>query len=234
MGHYAVWRYFTGSRDDSLHLPGARRCSTAVVHARHTSFPASGNQGTHGPHGPGGACFIEFATSGSQDLTITFTGDTGYRWRAYVLGIRNRRAWEHRINLVNDSGTIVIPAWEATTAVLIPVVTRWRDSADYMTPAANFSYSASANDAGIALDEGQPDGGGRQSIGPNPARGALRIPHSAFRDPRSPVILLDAAGHKVMNLQLGANDVRRLAPGVYFVREESPIGNHARKVVLTR
>jgi hypothetical protein len=31
--------------------------------------------------------------------------------------------------------------------------------------------------------------------------------------------LLDAAGRKVMGLHAGANDVSRLAPGVYFVRE---------------
>ncbi len=30
--------------------------------------------------------------------------------------------------------------------------------------------------------------------------------------------LLDASGRKVMDLQPGANDVRALAPGVYFVR----------------
>jgi len=32
--------------------------------------------------------------------------------------------------------------------------------------------------------------------------------------------LLDISGRKVMELRPGANDVRRLAPGVYFVREE--------------
>jgi hypothetical protein len=36
--------------------------------------------------------------------------------------------------------------------------------------------------------------------------------------------LLDIAGRKVMSLQPGENDIRRLAPGVYFVREEGPRG----------
>jgi hypothetical protein len=31
--------------------------------------------------------------------------------------------------------------------------------------------------------------------------------------------LLDVAGRKVLDLKSGANDVRALAPGVYFVRQ---------------
>jgi len=50
--------------------------------------------------------------------------------------------------------------------------------------------------------------------------------------------LLDAAGRKVMELQAGPNDVRRLAPGVYFVREaRAQVQAQAldvRKVVITR
>jgi YVTN family beta-propeller protein len=60
---------------------------------------------------------------------------------------------------------------------------------------------------------------------------------------RSPLVvhqpcdLLDAAGRKVLDLQPGANDVRALAPGVYFVRgPETEDGRPAgiRKVVVTR
>jgi hypothetical protein len=49
--------------------------------------------------------------------------------------------------------------------------------------------------------------------------------------------LLDAAGRHVMDLALGANDVRTLAPGVYFVRGEGRGAGDVgpvRKVVLTR
>jgi len=42
---------------------------------------------------------------------------------------------------------------------------------------------------------------------------------------RQPVVLLDAAGRKVMELRPGANDVRRLSPGVYFVREHSVVSS---------
>ncbi len=49
--------------------------------------------------------------------------------------------------------------------------------------------------------------------------------------------LLDAAGRKVMDLQPGANDVRTLAPGVYFVRPTSVAMRDTpsvAKVVVTR
>ena len=45
--------------------------------------------------------------------------------------------------------------------------------------------------------------------------------------------LLDASGRKVMNLRAGANDVRALAPGVYFVREAQAQAQAVTKVVLT-
>jgi len=35
-------------------------------------------------------------------------------------------------------------------------------------------------------------------------------------------LLLDISGRKVLTLRPGANDVRALAPGVYFVKEEAP------------
>ncbi len=50
--------------------------------------------------------------------------------------------------------------------------------------------------------------------------------------------LLDISGRKVMNLMPGANDVGRLAPGVYFVRAEPQAASlkpqAVRKVVVTR
>jgi hypothetical protein len=50
--------------------------------------------------------------------------------------------------------------------------------------------------------------------------------------------LLDASGRKVMDLQPGANDISRLSPGVYFIREGLGIGGEGlgktQKVVVTR
>jgi hypothetical protein len=50
--------------------------------------------------------------------------------------------------------------------------------------------------------------------------------------------LLDISGREVLDLKPGANDVSRLSPGVYFVREELQASSHklqaVRKVVVTR
>jgi len=49
--------------------------------------------------------------------------------------------------------------------------------------------------------------------------------------------LTDVSGRKVMDLEPGANDVRALAPGVYFLRgpktEDGRPDAAVRKVVLT-
>ncbi len=53
----------------------------------------------------------------------------------------------------------------------------------------------------------------------------------------SPIVLLDAGGRRVMELQPGATDVRHLSPGVYFVREAYGIERQASsvsKVVIAR
>ncbi|MEO0071001.1 MAG: hypothetical protein ABIK39_02820 [candidate division WOR-3 bacterium] len=46
-----------------------------------------------------------------------------------------------------------------------------------------------------------------------------------------PVLLLDISGRKVLELKSGANDLRHLAPGVYFIKDGSAI---ERKAVITK
>jgi DNA-binding beta-propeller fold protein YncE len=76
--------------------------------------------------------------------------------------------------------------------------------------------------------------------GPTIIRGVLNLgvdsgQYSAFR-----AELLDISGRKVMVLAPGVNDVRRLAPGVYFIREFSAFSEQrselpgVRKVVVAR
>jgi len=60
-------------------------------------------------------------------------------------------------------------------------------------------------------------------------RGVLFLRGASSRKPQA-TSLLDIAGRKVLDLHTGANDVRALAPGVYFVRDES----RTRKVVVQR
>jgi len=127
-GHYAVWRYFTGTRDDGMHYGRAEECTTSYVLRTHSTYPVSNNEGTWDPYGPGGMDMISFTTNGSQDLTLTFNGQNSYTWRAYVLATRSGVTYEQRIMLdANGDGSITIPDWMVTSAVLIPVVVHWTD-----------------------------------------------------------------------------------------------------------
>jgi len=58
-------------------------------------------------------------------------------------------------------------------------------------------------------------------------RGVLYLPSSTSPSTNS---LLDAAGRKALDLRPGVNDVSRLAPGVYFVREQPGHSYHAQTV----
>jgi hypothetical protein len=49
---------------------------------------------------------------------------------------------------------------------------------------------------------------------------------------RSPAVMFDITGRRVMDLKPGVNDVRHIAPGVYFVRQEKD--NTTTKVVIQR
>jgi hypothetical protein len=64
-------------------------------------------------------------------------------------------------------------------------------------------------------------------------RGVLFLPKSESPS-SSTSFLMDISGRKVMDLQPGANDVRALAQGVYFVREAQAQAQAVRKVVVTR
>lgn len=60
-------------------------------------------------------------------------------------------------------------------------------------------------------------------------RGVLRLQGKQEAD------LLDVAGRRVVLLQPGENDIRRLAPGIYFVRTADGDERSAvRKVVIQR
>ncbi|HDQ99942.1 MAG TPA: hypothetical protein ENN51_06635 [candidate division WOR-3 bacterium] len=82
--------------------------------------------------------------------------------------------------------------------------------------------------------------------GPTVVRGVLNLSgaeHNPILPGESglcpkPTQLLNATGRRVMDLQPGENDVRHLAPGVYFIRAEGPRGQgfkgSSRKVVIQR
>jgi hypothetical protein len=84
-------------------------------------------------------------------------------------------------------------------------------------------------------EPGEPGTTGRPAAG-SIVRGVLHLPGTGMTDGRFPVLLLDAAGRRVMELRPGGNNVARLAPGVYFVRRTAGAGSGAvsvTRVVIT-
>jgi hypothetical protein len=54
---------------------------------------------------------------------------------------------------------------------------------------------------------------------PSFARGILHVPALQSSAPNPRPLLLDAQGRRIMTLSPGANDISRLAPGVYFYQD---------------
>ncbi|MBM3708709.1 MAG: hypothetical protein FJW69_10315, partial [Actinobacteria bacterium] len=65
----------------------------------------------------------------------------------------------------------------------------------------------------------------RASLGPTVVRGVLSLGVDSRQHTASRAALLDASARTVMELQAGPNDVRHLAPGVYFVVTPSPVSS---------
>jgi hypothetical protein len=221
LAHYALWKNFSGTRDDGQHYYEGYRCTTAVLLRSHSSYPASGDEGTWDPKGPGGMDLVQFTTSGSQDLTITFNGQNGYTWRAYVLARRGSTTYEQRIMLdANGDGSITIPAWMVTTAVLVPVVVHWTDGS-HSTPSLTFSYSASASDEPTGL-AGE---GARQPalelLASSPVRGPATIRYVLPRGSHGTLRFIDASGRLVRELALEGTGS---AAAVTLGREAVPAG----------
>lgn len=73
----------------------------------------------------------------------------------------------------------------------------------------------------------------RQTI-PTVVRGSLNL-NTGFFVNGGPVFLLDASGRRCRNLYSGNNDLRGLAPGVYFLVPREKSGrNEIRKLIVTR
>jgi len=82
-------------------------------------------------------------------------------------------------------------------------------------------------DGGAAVAETPSDVRGTVIIGPTVVRGALCLPEAPSHRPQAISSLLDISGRKVMGLRAGSNDVSRLAPGIYFLRQSAVDGERS-------
>jgi hypothetical protein len=75
------------------------------------------------------------------------------------------------------------------------------------------------------------------NVGATIVRGVLDLSEAKGDRRMAKGVLLDAVGRKVLDLHAGANDVRSLAPGIYFVLERSAVSGErsaVTKVVIQR
>ncbi|MCX6842327.1 MAG: hypothetical protein NTX53_08625 [candidate division WOR-3 bacterium] len=88
----------------------------------------------------------------------------------------------------------------------------------------------------IGALSGIQEGAGRLISGPSATivRGVLELAGDRRPQTGSQAVLLNIAGQRIMDLTPGTNDVSRVSPGVYFVREPGTQAQTSRKVVITR
>ena len=107
-----------------------------------------------------------------------------------------------------------------------------------LNPGQHRVYVANASSSSISIICTAPPGI-EEHLGlkvPNPehlatvVHGALLLPAATSRDPQA-ASLLDVSGRQVLSLRPGVNDVRNLAPGVYFIREEPQAAGNKPQVV---
>lgn len=154
---YAVWRYFTGSRADTVHFyKEGNLYPTVHITQTHSSYPASGNQLSYYLSNPGGAGYVQFQNGGGK-LFVNFNAQSIYRWSCFVIGYRPSNlstVFELALNS-SGAGSDSFPWLNNEHFALIPVVTQW----EWNTGGLGFTYSANLrilHDVGVMSLTGYP------------------------------------------------------------------------------
>ena len=104
IGHYAVWRFFTAGRDDGRHFDEGDGYPLVTILRSHSTYPASGDEGSTPPSVPGGCNFIRLTGFGTNDVTVSFDGQNGYNWACYLVGLRGGSSYEYKLVLNGGVG----------------------------------------------------------------------------------------------------------------------------------
>ena len=197
-------------------------------------YKCSDDNGATWPASPGGdtrltspdsepSCFPSIAVAGASvhvvwcDRRDGASGDEVY----YKCSDDGGTTWSNDTRLsVNDNQQSRHPS----IAVADPGLhVAWYDNRD-----GNDEIYYKRNPTGnVGTMETMNDERGTMNVGPTIVHGVLFLPPPTFTLHSS---LFSLSGEKVLDLHAGANDVRALAPGVYFARAASIV----RKVVLAR
>jgi hypothetical protein len=137
---YSVWRYFTGTRADTInYFRESNLWPTSFVDStQQHQGPGSGNQGTRNLYGPGGTSYIEFYTTPDYLLKNTF--DFSNPTIQKIASCIGYRPLAHNKTFMMDSFDTfsVLPTLSCDTFVFVPVNTGlWGASSGY-----NYSSTA--------------------------------------------------------------------------------------------
>jgi len=125
----------------------------------------------------------------------------------YKLSRDKGLTWKDDIRLTDDTARSLLPCVAVSDSVVSAV---WEDTRD-----GNLEIYYKRNPTGsTGVEETMRDEGGGMKPCQTVTRGVLLLPWGTSS---STSYLLDISGRSVMTLKPGANDVSRLAPGVYFV-----------------
>jgi len=124
LGEYAVWRYFTGNRADTInHFSESHLWPTSYVDPSHKhNGPGSGNQGTDYIYAPGGTSFIEFYTTPDYLLKSSFVANANAGWRVWHVGYSPPTGHKQYMMDSLDYWSVLPTSWH-DTIVLIPTAT---------------------------------------------------------------------------------------------------------------
>jgi YVTN family beta-propeller protein len=147
----------------------------------------------------------------------------------------------HRLYSAGEASNEVVVVGGTSDSVLRRISTRSQPYGLAWDPVHSWVYASNSSGMCITvlrdtqllgIEENKQQVSGREPR-PTVVRGVLELGVGSRQNAGYRAGLLDAAGRKVLDLQPGANDVSRLSPGVYFVREAQAQAPDIRKVVIT-
>jgi DNA-binding beta-propeller fold protein YncE len=115
-----------------------------------------------------------------------------------------------------------------------PVGFTWNDDQQKVYVANHLGATVSVINTNLGIEEVGGDGSGATTGAATVVRNALYLPDPAGRDGGSGAVLLDGCGRAVMALGPGANDVRPLAAGIYFVRTRGGSSGRPEPAAVTK
>jgi hypothetical protein len=157
-----------------------------------------------------GACmFPVVATTGRNVHIAWYDNRTGNYQLYYRNSTDGGLDWTPELRLTNTSSSSSNPAIALTGDAVHVTFCDDRSGKSEIYYLRNLTGNVGAT-------ERMKDEGGTMKPNPTIIRGVLNL-QSATCNLQSEIALLDISGRKVLDLKPGANDVGRLAPGVYFV-----------------